>query len=279
MAARSILSEARKANEAFNNETLALARQVSELQGLCMLCGSGSDNEMVEGLAAMADKARRVDRKLTQLENDIDHELETAETAHRLLQELKHEETRASELVRIYEIDTCPKPEDSITQEEECADPTENASNNDGRDESDGAEETQEPLDHFASQKDADGNYTIDTPGENRLNKVPKYMRGRLTLSKLEAACNAVNKALQFKQATMAIPRGKQSVAVRERIMEWRNQESDETRGLFFVTIEDVISHKEVDINSLKSALQVLRFLGVLRLVNDGGIARYCVAA
>jgi hypothetical protein len=110
-------------------------------------------------------------------------------------------------------------------------------------------------------------------------------MRGRLTHDKLEQACEAVTRALRFKYETLATPRGKQGVGVYEMVIAWRDQECDEIgRQGRFVTVEDIIAHGRggeprgatpLEVGALKSALQVLRFLGLLRLVGSGGVARY----
>jgi hypothetical protein len=85
------------------------------------------------------------------------------------------------------------------------------------------------------------------------------------------------SQALAYKQKTLAIPKSKRRLSIQDKVTEWRDQLSEDTEGFYFVTIEDVIAQKSIDINSLKTALQVLRFLGTVKLISTGGVARYSV--
>jgi hypothetical protein len=262
-----LLSSARVANEGFAEVTLSLARQVQDLQGLCLLLGRAGPFERAE-LARIGARVADAAAQLNDLEAELDAELSVANEAQALVKSLR------AALVAGKKVTAFVK--NNSAQEE--------------------TEQTQEEDDD-TSKKDAEGDVidnkaaadllpstVIITPTLAQLQSVPQYMRGRLTYDKLEQACEAVTRALSFKYDTLATQRGKQGPGIFDMILAWRDQDCDQAGpNARFVTVEDIISHGResdrgapvLEVGTLKNALQVLRYLGVLRHVGNGGIARY----
>mmetsp|Transcript_16212 Transcript_16212/g.45982 ORF Transcript_16212/g.45982 Transcript_16212/m.45982 type:complete len:280 (-) Transcript_16212:129-968(-) len=274
MACLGILGEARRANEAFNHLTLDLAQQVSELQGLCLLRPGDDPKERARTATALDRLAARLldsEEELIALEAQVQRDLAFADEAKALTASLRSHERKAAQLCpKVIAPASPPRPEGSGSRDDASAAATE-----DSPPDLSHLEEAGGALD--SAPTEADHVPRVGCPTEAELELVPRYMRGRLALAKLQAAVDAVQRALEVKATTLALPRHKQSVAVREKVLSWCGQECDEAAGDQFVTIEDIAEQKEVDMNTLKSALQVLRFTNHLRLINSGGVARYCV--
>lgn len=119
-------------------------------------------------------------------------------------------------------------------------------------------------------------------PNEDDLESVPRYMRSRLTHAQLVETVNVFNESLQSKYKIMNMPRSQQGTRARQKFEEWRKQETFETQqeGLSFVTKEDVhdlAKKNNLDFNTVKISLQVLRYCGGLRLHGEGGVNRFIV--
>lgn len=285
-----LLSEARVASEGFEALTSHLANHVSELQALCMLSHSGSS-----GKDAMTRVVRSVDvveERLVELEAHVEEELSHVREAKALMLSLAAQNAQAEFLLE--QLAPHVTEEERNQFQQGLREDAESAVSARGPEDADGngaSECGDGDSDGGAGGESGnraaagvcvgeDGALFIEAPTDAQLDKVPQYMKGRMTLEKLKVAVDVINATMLHKQTTLAIPRGKQSVAVRDQVLQWRDQEMDEARGLFFVTREDVFtqaSKSRVDVASLKTALQVVRYLGWLRLVSGGGVYRFCV--
>ncbi|GBG24362.1 Spindle and kinetochore-associated protein 1 [Hondaea fermentalgiana] len=275
----SLLGEARVASEAFEAVATRLAREVGELQALCLLAGADAQPAALQRLAGAVDG---VEARLARLEDNVDAELELAEEAQALAAELAAQAERAEELRRTYKPDPAASENEGDRDEDHHLGADDDVDPQDDNGESEGEEGSAKGPEMCGTVVDAEtGEVQVSAPSKEQLAAVPKYMRGRLTVEKVEAAVSVVNAAFAYKRETLAIPRGKQSVSVRDQVLQWRDQELEETRGVQFVSREDVFAQagrEGVDLNVMKSALQVLRYNGALRLVSGGGCARYCVS-
>jgi hypothetical protein len=107
---------------------------------------------------------------------------------------------------------------------------------------------------------------------------VPKYLKGRLTLDKLTAWTDLLERVLLEKYSTMSANPARLSGEARTRYYEWRDQETEECRGQPFVT--------EADLRGLcggkgprldptgRSIVAILRHCGRIREVRSAGLVR-----
>lgn len=288
------------AAEAFTTMTAQLAREVSELQALCVLAGSDARPAAMQRLASGVDE---VEDRLLALEAAVEAELALTEDARALVTELAAQSERAEELKRCLAksaTSTIENSDENDVENDTYEHNVENAStlgnlgpnsrSECGKSRYEGSEEDLQEGDDFAGEEvdngagatvdPETGKVSVSAPSKDQLDAVPNYMRGRLTVEKVEAAVQVVNATFEYKRSTMLIPRGKQSVTVREQIMAWRDQELEETRGLHFVSRDDIFAQAArdgIDLNIVKQALQVLRYTGALRHISGGGCARFCV--
>lgn len=115
---------------------------------------------------------------------------------------------------------------------------------------------------------------------------VPKYMAGRLTAEKLNAALEEVQGVVDDKYRLLQSSHGRVSERLLKKQRAWRDQESRETRGAFFFTENDVRDgpqlHLRLDGTSGKGTLATLVHLGRLRCLAPtapGGVRRYVIVS
>mmetsp|Transcript_10439 Transcript_10439/g.19510 ORF Transcript_10439/g.19510 Transcript_10439/m.19510 type:complete len:258 (-) Transcript_10439:799-1572(-) len=254
----SLLAEARIATDAFNQVAVNIAQQVSELQSLCLLGSSHSPAEM----RRVREKIDEMEERLGHLEYKVVQETIVVEQVDNLLEQCKCQRTQARELAELY-----GKNEQVIGE----GSPADNAV------------ETEEEEVDFSDQEELEepsNSLEVQVPSPTKFSKVPQYMRGRLSRSKLAGAVEAVNAAIKHKRDTMAIPRSKQSMPVRKEILRWKDQELEETRDLFFVSSEDIFTQSSnlgVEPGTMKTSLQVLRYCNAFKQISQAGVSRYCL--
>lgn len=95
----------------------------------------------------------------------------------------------------------------------------------------------------------------------NEFNYIPQYMRGRLSFETCNKLVDDFNKALETKYKFMMIPNNKYSNDELTKYTLYKNQENDETRGLFFVTPKDLHEYSDLKIsmNNTKIFIQCVR--------------------
>jgi len=260
-----LLREARAATEAFEQLTVGISREVADLQALCVLASVSGGSESATALCKVAVRTDVVEEQIFGLESKMRDELKVLQEARDLTMLLRKQRRAFEDLC----VEVAPESEPQADKE--------------------GDKDCQEIAP--APEEEVSAGQTVDTPSQEgeedqivklpsqeQFARVPKYMRGRLTFEKLQEVIEVVKYSIQHKQQTIAIPRGQQSVAVRDQVMLWRDQETEETKDRFFVTREDIsakANEKNLDVATLKTGLQVLRHVGSLTLISGGGFVRF----
>lgn len=108
---------------------------------------------------------------------------------------------------------------------------------------------------------------------------VPKYIRGRLQYTNVNAAVVEINKAVETKYNLLSRPRAKLSELNMKIVRECQRQENKETKGLHFIVDSDIKRWSLLKMDKAgKSLLTVLRMLKRLREVRGpGNLLRYAV--
>lgn len=120
-------------------------------------------------------------------------------------------------------------------------------------------------------------------PSEEEFGAVPKYQRGRLAYARMELVGVALNRALAKKYKTMRSSketRKSAGPALRAKIAQWKSQQTKETKGSCFITVDDITveaKRDKLDINTIKAALLCLRHCACLKHVSGGGVQRLVV--
>ena len=109
--------------------------------------------------------------------------------------------------------------------------------------------------------------------------RVPKYMKGRLTYDNINNAIDEFNQALTTRYEFLA--KGFQaysSMALKKRYKEMKSQETRETRGVFFVVAEDLKSYDSLKSESSRRTLfTIFRHLRLIYESRDKSLVRYAV--
>lgn len=115
----------------------------------------------------------------------------------------------------------------------------------------------------------------------DELKNISSYMRGRLTLDKINGAIDEAHALLDKKYKAMAAaaaPGAKGRAALTAAVKNWKMEETLDTKGVFFWTSGDMKMGKVLKIDGTgKSVLQVLRHLGRIREIRGEGVVRYAV--
>ena len=113
---------------------------------------------------------------------------------------------------------------------------------------------------------------------------MPKYMAGRLTPEKLNAAIEELQAIIDDKYRLLHSAHGKLSEKLLKKQRAWREQESKETKGAYFFTENDVREgpqlHVRLDGTSGKGTLATLVHLQRLKCLPPtapGGVRRYVI--
>ena len=109
--------------------------------------------------------------------------------------------------------------------------------------------------------------------------RVPKYMKGRLTYDSINNAIDEFNQALMTRYDFLA--KGFQaysSMALKKRYKEMKSQETRETRGVFFVVAEDLKSYDSLKSESSRRTIfTIFRHLRLIYECRDKSLVRYAV--
>lgn len=95
----------------------------------------------------------------------------------------------------------------------------------------------------------------------SEFNYIPKYMRGRLGFEACNRLVDEFNKSIETKYKFMMMPTSKYTNEELIKYTLYKNQEDDETRGLFFVTPKDLHDYSDLKIsmNNTKIFIQCVR--------------------
>ncbi len=107
---------------------------------------------------------------------------------------------------------------------------------------------------------------------------VPAYIRGRLTRDTVNECVAALQAALAAKHKILATPRASLNAATQKKYTALREAETEETKGLFYLTEDEIkmVSEYKMD-SSARACIGVLRALGRLKEHRSAGHLRYVV--
>ncbi|NXJ25213.1 SKA1 protein, partial [Dicrurus megarhynchus] len=107
---------------------------------------------------------------------------------------------------------------------------------------------------------------------------VPAYMKGRLTYDQINAVVQEMNKAVVAKYNILYQPLKSMSVPVRNLYDRFMEEETKDTRGLFFIVEADIKEFTELKLDKrFHSILNILRHCQRVREVRSLGLIRYVI--
>jgi hypothetical protein len=107
---------------------------------------------------------------------------------------------------------------------------------------------------------------------------VPSYIRGRLTLERVNAAVKELEELLASKYEVLAMPMARMNEKTLAAFKSFKNQETNETRGVFFFSDLDLPLTKHVKPDaSGRALLTLLRTVGRIRNARGSAPTRYIV--
>lgn len=107
---------------------------------------------------------------------------------------------------------------------------------------------------------------------------VPKYMKGRMTYDNINASVEGFNAAMETKYRLLKRPRSGLNDRDRKQYQKYKEQETKDTKGVFFVTEDDLRKHGSLKMDSsARAALTILRHCGRMKEIRGGGTTRYAV--
>ncbi|KAM3870034.1 SKA complex subunit 1-like [Diretmus argenteus] len=108
---------------------------------------------------------------------------------------------------------------------------------------------------------------------------IPQYMKGRTTYHQLNVVVEAVNKAVMEKYKILRQKAKTLNNNTRQLQQRFKDQETKDTKGHFFVVETDIQELAQVKVDKLFHAtLNMLRHCQRLREVRGGGVTRYMLA-
>eukprot|EP00047_Mylnosiga_fluctuans_P009183 m.262045 g.262045 ORF g.262045 m.262045 type:complete len:244 (+) comp25127_c0_seq1:3-734(+) len=111
---------------------------------------------------------------------------------------------------------------------------------------------------------------------KDEFDSVPTSSRGRLTCEQVNNAIDAIHAAATAKYRILTAPRASLGEPQMKKLVQFREQETDETRGLYFLVDDDLKSLANFKLDTVgKACLLVLRALRRIREERSGGIHRY----
>ncbi|XP_008631932.2 spindle and kinetochore-associated protein 1 isoform X1 [Corvus cornix cornix] len=107
---------------------------------------------------------------------------------------------------------------------------------------------------------------------------VPAYMKGRLTYDQINAVVQEMNKAVVAKYKILYQPLKSMSVPVRNLYDRFMEEETKDTRGLFFIVEADIKEFTQLKLDKrFHSILNILRHCQRVREVRGSRLVRYVI--
>ncbi|NWV17495.1 SKA1 protein, partial [Origma solitaria] len=107
---------------------------------------------------------------------------------------------------------------------------------------------------------------------------VPAYMKGRLTYDQINAAVQEINKAVVGKYKIMYHPLKSMSVPVRNLYHRFMEEETKDTKGLFFIVEADIKEFTQLKLDKrFHNIISILRHCHRVREVRSMGLIRYVI--
>ncbi|NXI84155.1 SKA1 protein, partial [Rhipidura dahli] len=107
---------------------------------------------------------------------------------------------------------------------------------------------------------------------------VPAYMKGRLTYDQINAVVQEMNKAVVAKYKILYQPLKSMSVPVRNLYDRFMEQETKNTKGLFFIVEADIREFTQLKLDKrFHSIINILRHCQRVREIRGSGLIRYVI--
>lgn len=120
----------------------------------------------------------------------------------------------------------------------------------------------------------------IELMSQEEFETVPRYLKGRLSLDRINSFISSIAKVFTDKYAILKGNPARLPPDSRHRYYQWREEENAEVQGQFFVSENDVKNGIGKGSTGIKidpanrSILAILRHSGRLREVRGGGVVR-----
>lgn len=118
----------------------------------------------------------------------------------------------------------------------------------------------------------------VDYVRKDEFESVPLNTRGRITCDQINACVDAINTTLAAKYKILATPRAALGEPQMKKLLQFREQETDETRDIAFFVDDDLKTLTSFKLDTAgRTCLLVLRSLKRLRDLRSAGISRHVV--
>ncbi|XP_053304202.1 spindle and kinetochore-associated protein 1 [Spea bombifrons] len=107
---------------------------------------------------------------------------------------------------------------------------------------------------------------------------VPAYMKNRLTYEQINGVIEEVNKAVVGKYKIFHQPMKSLNNAAKKQLCRFKEEETKETKGLFFVVDQDIKEFTQVKVDKrFHGMLSILRHCHRIREIRSKGLVRYII--
>ncbi|NXP57004.1 SKA1 protein, partial [Chloropsis cyanopogon] len=107
---------------------------------------------------------------------------------------------------------------------------------------------------------------------------VPAYMKGRITYDQINAALQEMNKAVVGKYKILYQPLKSMSAPVRNLYHRFIEEETKDTKGLFFVVEDDIKEFTQLKVDKrFHTILSILRHCQRVKEIRGSGLIRYVI--
>ncbi|KAI0235727.1 Spindle and kinetochore-associated protein 1 [Lamellibrachia satsuma] len=101
-------------------------------------------------------------------------------------------------------------------------------------------------------------------------------MKGRILYDSLNSTIDELNQVFSSKYKILSTPKSGQSDNTRNKIQTYKEQETKDTKGLFFVVESDLKTFGRLKMdNTGRTHLTILRHCGRIREIRGNGLTRY----
>ncbi|NXX68298.1 SKA1 protein, partial [Spizella passerina] len=108
--------------------------------------------------------------------------------------------------------------------------------------------------------------------------KVPAYLKGRITYDQINAVVQEINKAVEGKYKILYQPLKSMSAPVRNLYHRFIEEETKDTKGSFFIVEEDIKAFTQLKLDKrFHSIVSILRHLQRVREIRGSGLIRYVI--
>ncbi|XP_054139547.1 spindle and kinetochore-associated protein 1 [Melozone crissalis] len=108
--------------------------------------------------------------------------------------------------------------------------------------------------------------------------RVPAYLKGRITYDQINAVVQEINKAVLGKYKILYQPLKSMSAPVRDLYHRFIEEETANTKGLFFIVEDDIKMFTQLKLDKrFHSILSILRHCQRVREIRGSGLIRYVI--